>query len=142
MNQLRILVPLDGSKNSQRTVKTLLGMKEKIDSPLTLLHVFDHDRLSYKGIPEASFAMVEERGREAARKYIEEQRDLFVDAGFESEILFREGPARKTICEIADSGEYDFMIIGRHAEGELKNLLFGQVSNYVIHNVKTPVMVV
>ncbi len=142
MKNLKILLPLDGSKNSKRTVKTLIAMKEKINCPLTLLHVFDHDRISYRGVPEMNFAMVEERARQVAWKYLEGQRDIFVAAGMEAEMLFREGPARKTICELADSGSFDFLIIGRHAEGELKNLLFGQVSNYVIHNVKSPVMVI
>lgn len=54
--------------------------------------------------------------------------------------LFIEGPVRKTSCELADSGEFDLLVSGRHSEGELWSLVFGQVSNYVIHRVKCPVM--
>jgi nucleotide-binding universal stress UspA family protein len=142
MKNMKILVPLDGSKNSGRTINTLITMKRHITCPLTLLHVLDHDRISYRGAPVINFAMVEERARQAAKQFIEEQKDIFVAAGMKAEVLFKEGPARKIICDVADSGEFDLLIIGRHTEGELKNLLFGQVSNYVIHNVKSPVMVI
>lgn len=142
MKNLRILVPLDESRNSSRTVKTLLAMKNAINAPLTLLHVLDHDRISSRGVATVNFEMLTERARQAARNFIEEQRDTFLAAGMQVEALLKEGPARKTICTLADSGEFDLVIIGRHTEGELKNLLFGQVSNYVIHNVKCPVMII
>jgi nucleotide-binding universal stress UspA family protein len=141
VKNLRILVPLDGSKNSERTVQTLLKMLAGNTGTLTLLHVLDHDRISFRGVPSVNYDQVTERARIAARKFIEEQRERFAAAGVNARALLKEGPARKTICAEADSGDYDLMIIGRHTDGELKNLLFGQVSNYVIHNVKNPVMI-
>jgi len=141
MVNLRILVPLDGSDHSEKTVQSLLKLLVGATGPLTLLHVLDHDRISYRGVPTVNYDMVTDRARAAALHFIEEQRDRFVAAGIDAEALLVEGPARKTICAVADSGDYDLIIIGRHTEGELFNLLFGQVSNYVIHNVKTPVMI-
>lgn len=142
MTNLRILVPLDGSKNSEHTVQALLTMLSGISGPLTLLHVLDHDRISYRGVTTLGHDMVTERARAAALHFIEEQRDRFVAAGIKAQSMLKEGPARKTICKIADNGDYDLIIIGRHTEGELMNLLFGQVSSYVIHNVKNPVMII
>lgn len=139
---MKILVPLDGSYNSQRTVKALFSMKDKITGDVTLLHVFDHDRISYRGSPELSYAMMTERARVAARKFIDDQRELFASEGIDAEVLFKEGPSRKTICDTADSGEFDLLIIGRHTEGELRNLIFGQVSNYVIHKVNIPILII
>ena len=138
---MKVLVPLDSSQNSKKTIKTLIAMKGKISSPLTLLHVFDNSRISYRGVPDLNYAMVEERGRKAAKQFLEDQRDIFSANGIPTEVIFKEGPARKTICDIVDSGEFDLLIIGRHIEGEFRSLLFGQVSNYVIHKVKIPVMV-
>jgi nucleotide-binding universal stress UspA family protein len=116
-------------------------MKEKISTPLTLLHVFDNSRISYRGVPDSTYALIEERSREAAKQFLEDQREIFSSNGIKTETIFMEGPARKTICDLADSGEFDLLIIGRHIEGELRSLLFGQVSNYVIHKVKIPIMV-
>ena len=142
MENLKILVPLDGSANSNRTVQALIAMKGRMNWPLTLLHVFDSERISFRGFQELSFATVEDRARAVAKQFLEDMKDRFVAEGMHVETLFREGPVRKTICDLADSGEYDFMIIGRQTQGELWHLLFGQVSNYVLHKVKCPVMII
>jgi nucleotide-binding universal stress UspA family protein len=142
LQKMKILVPLDASRNSARTINALIAMKRHLSCPLTLLHVLDHDRISYRGAPMMNAAMIVERAREAAKQFIEEQRHIFAAAGVQAEAILKEGPSRKTICDLADSGEFDLLIIGRHTEGELKGLLFGQVSNYVIHNVKSPVLVI
>jgi nucleotide-binding universal stress UspA family protein len=60
----------------------------------------------------------------------------------EVETLLKEGSSRKIICAVADSGDYDMLVIGRHTEGEFRNLLFGYVSNFVIHHVKCPLLVI
>ena len=56
--------------------------------------------------------------------------------------LIKEGHVRETLCESADSGEFDLLVIGKHVESDLRNLLFDQVANYVIHHVKCPVLIV
>ena len=142
MKNLNILVPLEGSAHSDRTIKKLLSMKAELDCPLTLLHVFDPERVSFRGIPQMSFSQVEARAREVAQQFIETQKTIFLAEGMNAEALLVEGHARKTICELADSGKFDLLIISRHIEGELKNMIFGQVANFVIHHVNCPVMIV
>ena len=142
MKDRKILVPLDGSPISAKTLKTLIDLKENIPSPVTLLHVLDLDMLSYRGFAETSFREIEERAREEARQFIAGMQQSFADAGVQVEAIVREGHIRENICKIADSGEYDLLVIGKHAEGELRNLLFDQVANYVIHHVKCPVLIV
>jgi nucleotide-binding universal stress UspA family protein len=142
MKNMKILVPLDSSHNSRRTVKAFFALKEKITGSLTLLHVLDHDRISYRGAaPNMGHAILAERARQAAREFLEEQRENFAAEGIKAEILLKEGPSRNTICDTADSGEFDLLIIGRHTEGELRSLIFGQVSNYVIHKVRVPILI-
>ena len=89
-----------------------------------------------------SFSQVEARAREVAQQFIETQKTIFLAEGMNAEALLVEGHARKTICELADSGKFDLLIISRHIEGELKNMIFGQVANFVIHHVNCPVMIV
>ena len=142
MNDMKILLPLDDSPQAQRTVKTLLAMKDKFQNcTFTLLHVFVLEKIPYHGIPASQFEMIEEKSRKAATKSIEEQRDVFLKAGMKAEAIVVDGYPRKTICALADSGDYDLLVIGRHTEGEFRNLLFGYVSNYVIHRVKNPVLI-
>lgn len=142
MKDRKILVPLDGSPISAQTLKTLIDLKESIPCPLTLLHVLDLDVLSYRGFAETSFHEIEERARGEAQSFIAGLQDLFTAAGVQVEAIVREGHVRDTICKIADSGEYDLLVIGKHTDGELRNLLFDQVASYVVHHVKCPVLIV
>lgn len=142
MKDLKILVPLDSSPLSAQTIKSLIAMKENITVPLTLLHVFDQSMLSYRGFAEKSFTEIEEQAREEARLLLAGQQAEFTEAGMKVETQIKEGHARDTICELADSGEFDLLVIGKHVDSDLRNLLFGQVANYVVHHVKCPILIV
>ncbi len=142
MKNRKILVPLDGSPLSAKTVESLIALKENITIPLTLLHVLDLSTISYRGFAEATFSEIEERAREGARKFIAEQQEIFTAAGMSVETIVKEGQARETICALADSGEYDLLVFGRHTESDLRNLLFDQVANHVIHHVNCPILIV
>lgn len=142
MKDRKILVPLDGSPISAQTLKALIELKSSITCPLTLLHVLDLDTLSYRGFAETSFHEIEARAREKAKDFIAGLQNLFAAAGVQVETLVAEGHVRETICKIGDCGEYDLLVIGKYKEGELRNLLFDQVANYVVHHVKCPVLIV
>lgn len=142
MKNRKVLVPLDDSPISVQTVKSLIALKENITIPLTLLHVLDLDTISYQGFAESTRNEIEERARAGARQFLARQQQIFTAAGIQVETIFKEGDVRKTICKVADSGEYDLLVVGRHQESELRNLLFDQTSNYLVHHVKCPVLIV
>ncbi|TYO99379.1 nucleotide-binding universal stress UspA family protein [Geothermobacter ehrlichii] len=142
MLEQKILVPLDGSPISAQTVKGLIAMKDYLATPLTLLHVLDLERLSCQGFPDRNYIEFSRRARKEAREFIDRQQQIFADAGMATETLVREGNARDVICALADSGDYDLLVIGRNPVSELRDLLFGQVANYVVHRVNCPVLVI
>lgn len=142
MNDRKILVPLDGSPLSAQTVSNLLALKDSITFPLTLLHVLDLNTLSYRGFAETDFRDIEARARAEARQFIADQQARFEAAGMTVETLVQEGSPREVICELADSGGYDLLVIGRQADSALRKLLFGQVANYVVHHTSCPVLLV
>jgi nucleotide-binding universal stress UspA family protein len=142
MKDRKILVPLDGSPISAQTLKTLIDLKESIPSPLTLLHVLDLNVLSYQGFAETPFHDIEVQARVEAQSFIAGLQDSFAAAGVHVEAIVREGHVRDTICKIADSGEYDLLVIGKQTDGKLRNILFDPVANYVVHHVKCPVLIV
>lgn len=142
MKNRKILVPLDDSPISAQTIKSLIALKESVTIPLTLLYVLDLDTISYQGFAETPFNEIEERARESARQLVAALQEPFAAAGMAVESIIMEGNARDTICKLADSGKYDLLVIGKQAESELRNLLFDQVANYVVHHVKCPVLIV
>lgn len=142
MLEQKILVPLDGSPISAQTVKGLIAMKDHLAKPLTLLHVLDLERLSCQGFPDSNYIEFAKRARREAREFIERQQQIFAEAGMETETLVKEGDVRDVICALADSGDYELLVIGRNPVSELRDLLFGQVANHVVHRVKCPVLVI
>ncbi len=142
MKDRKILVPLDGSPISAQTIKSLIALKENITIPLTLLHVLDLSTISYQGFAKTTFSEIEMQAREGARQLVAGLQELFAAAGMEVEAVVKEGNVRETICEIADSGKYDLLVIGKYTDSELRNLLFGQIANYLVHHVKCPVLIV
>jgi len=142
MKDRKILVPLDSSPLSEQTVKGLIALKENITVPLTLLHIFDPSLISYRGFAQTHFLEIEERAREGARQFIAQQQQIFAAAGMQVNTLVKEGHAREAICELADSGEYDLLVLSRNPDSDLRNLLFGQVASFLVHQVKCPVLIV
>jgi nucleotide-binding universal stress UspA family protein len=142
MKNRKILVPLDGSPLSSQTIRSLIALKENIPVPLSLLHVLDLSTISYQGFAEKTSEEIEERARNKARNLLAEQQKLFTAAGMQVETILKEGDVRETICAVADIGKFDLLVIGKHTDSELRNLLFDQISNYLVHHVKCPVLIV
>lgn len=141
MKNLRMLVPLDSSPISVQTVKNIIGLGKQINQPVTLVHVLDLDLLACQGFAETSLSAFETRARQQAINFLTSQQQLFQQAGIASVTLLKEGSARDLICALADSGDYDLLVMGRNPVSQVRDLLFGQVSNYVIHRVKCPVLI-
>ena len=142
MKNRKILVPLDGSPVSAQTVKNLLALKDKISFPLTLLHVLDLNMLSYRGFAKMTFTEIENKARQKASQFIADQQERFAAAGLAVDTVVKEGHICETICAVADSGDYDLLVIGRMPAEENQRQPFGLIANEIIHQVKCPVLVV
>ena len=136
----KILVPVDGSATAQKTITAIIGQKERFPKKLWLLHVVDV-QLAYRMIPDFQLEMVRENARKAGQALLEKQAAILRAAGFETELLLELGSPRQEIPRIANEQEFQLLVIGRHAgTGEIRDVLFGSVANYVLHNVHCPVL--
>jgi nucleotide-binding universal stress UspA family protein len=142
MKQRKLLVPLDGSPISARTVRCLIEMQDRFTFPVTLLHVLDLSLLSYRGFAQLTFAEIEERARTKARQFLADQQQLFAAAGLTVATLFREGHVCATVCALADSGEFNLLVLGRSPDPELQRHPFGQLANEIIERTGCPVLIV
>ena len=137
----KILIPVDGSDTCRRTLEAVIAAKQRFPRKLTLLHVVDVDQLAYRMIPDFQVEMVREAARNAGKALLQGRVDPFLEAGFEVEQLLELGSPRRVILKIADEGSFDLLVIGRHGgTGEIRDVLFGSVANYLLHHVKCPVL--
>ncbi len=137
----KILFPVDDSPTAQQTLLSIVDQKERFPKKITLLYVINRDQLVYRMIPDFQLEMVEENATKSARRIIEKAAQQLKDAGFEPEIMIEKGTPREEIANIANSQGFQLVVIGRHeGGGEIRDVLFGSVANYVLHNVACPVL--
>ncbi|WP_321368128.1 universal stress protein [uncultured Desulfuromusa sp.] len=136
----RILIPVNDSPTTKQTITDIITYKEKIASQLVLLHVIN-DQLAYRMIPDFQIEMVRENAEKAARNRLEILAKKLQDAGFTIELRLEFGAPRRVIPRIANEEDFQLLIIGRkNGSGEIRDVVFGSVANYVLHNVKCPVL--
>jgi nucleotide-binding universal stress UspA family protein len=141
ISESRILVPVDGSKTSAKTIEAIIENKEVFHSTLTVLHVVDVNKLTYRMIPDFQMEMIEEAAQKAGTEILHSQTEMFRKAGMKIEERLETGAPREVICKIVNDEEYDLIIIGRRGgKGVIRDVLFGSTANYVLHHVACPVL--
>lgn len=139
--ETKILIPVDGSATAGRTLEKVIALKERFPRQLTLLHVVDVDKLAYRMIPDFQLEMIRSNAGSAGQHVLDSKVALLEKAGFAITARLEFGTARQTICRIANEEKFQLMVIGRReSTGEIRDVLFGSVANYVLHNVACPVL--
>ena len=136
----KILIPVNDSPTSRKTVEDVIVNKDRFPKKLVLLHVIN-DQLAYRMIPDFQVEMVRENAGKAAGQRLEEIAKKLRSVGFDIELRLEFGAPRRVIPKIANEEEFQLLVIGRKTGGgEIRDVLFGSVANYVLHNVKCPVL--
>lgn len=134
----KILVPLDGSKNSFRGLETAIALARNFDATITsVFSISLPSNSEFKGI-----GSVEKNLSKQVKKIMEKAKVLCAQNGivFNSKILH--GDPGFNIINLANKGNFDMIVIGSRGRGSLREMFFGSVSNYVVHTSKIPVLVV
>lgn len=136
----KILIPVNDSATSLKTIEDVIADQHRYPRKLVLLHVID-DQLAYRMIPDFQVEMVRENAGKAARQRLQQLAEKLEAADFTVELRLEFGSPRRVIPQIANAEGFQLLIIGRRAgSGEIRDVLFGSVANYVLHNVKCPVL--
>ncbi len=137
----KILVPVNDSPTAHATVDAIIASKSRFPRQLTLLYVINKEQLAYRMIPDFQVEMVKENAQRAGRGLLAKYREQLTEAGFEPATILKTGSPREVITDIANEDEYDLLVIGRHeGGGQIRDVLFGSVANFVLHNVKCAVL--
>ena len=135
----KILVPLDGSKNSQRGLETAITLARQCGATITgvfSIHAPPHSE--FRGI-----GSVEKSLNREVKKIMAESKVLAAKNGIVFKEKLMRGDIGYNIVKLAQGKEkFDMIVIGSRGRSSAKELFFGSVSNYVIHTAKIPVLVV
>lgn len=135
----KILVPLDGSKNSVRGLKLAISIARNCRATITGIYsIYAPPHSEFRGV-----GSVDKRVSEEAKKFMEEAKTLAAQNGIVFRSKIGRGETGHNIIKMAHGKEnFDLIVIGSRGRGSLKEMFFGSVSNYVIHASRIPVLIV
>ncbi len=138
MNIKKILVPIDGSKNSFRGLDRAIYIARQCHATVTGLYVvpLPPPRTDYQlKDMEKYFLKNAAKFMAQAKKRCAQNGILFYD----KVVYGDEGPK---IVKYAVGNKFDLIVIGSRGHGSVKELFLGSTSNHVLHKAPMPVLIV
>ena len=124
----KILVPVDGSDASKRAFKMAIDVAKVYDAKLVVTCIAD--------VSEAAYPIMG----------VTLDKNGFINIKAKAERLLaalkEEIPSELDYEEIVEQQGIDMVVIGNSGKGAVSSFVMGSVSQYVIHHVKCPVLVV
>ena len=134
----KILIPLDGSKNSMRGLDEGIYLARQCQATITGLYVVP---LS-KPKTSSQISYVEKYLLNNAAKFMSKAKKRAAQNGilFDDTVIY--GNEGSKIISFASNKSYDIIIIGSRGMSSLKEAFLGSTSNFVLHKSKIPVLIV
>ena len=136
----KILVPLDGSKNSTRGLELAVSIAKEFRASITGIYSINIPTHSeFQGV-----VPIEKEHNKEAKKIVEDARILAVQNGIVFNEKIMRGDIGYNIVKLAHDKKQKFnlIVMGSRGRGAIKELFLGSVSNYVTHTSKIPVLLV
>ena len=146
---MKILVCSDGSTQSRKAMeKAAKIVGESRNSEVAVIHVFEK-KTTYRGVNIGYQHMTQEEhdsivkaSKIAGEKILAEAAQFFSEKNIPVTNILKGGHPAQIIARVANEEGYDMIIIGSKGMGGLNRLFLGSVSNAVLLEAKTDVLVV
>lgn len=137
---LKVLVPVDGSKNCLRAIELLIRQSALYKEPpeIHLLNVQHPFPGTVRGVREEA----EKFHREEGVKALAAARKLLDDAGIKYAHHIGVGEAAETIVQYVREKKLDEVVMCTRGMSAVANMLMGSVANKVLHLAEVPVLLV
>jgi len=126
----KILVAVDGSESAEKALKYAVQLAKKHKAKVTLLNVGESKLFGFK--PEVAREVGEHILSDAAAKV----------KGLKLNTQLEFGNPAETIIEVAEKGNYDFIVVGSRGLSSVKRFFLGSVSDDISHHAKCSVLIV
>jgi nucleotide-binding universal stress UspA family protein len=151
----KILVPLDGSEHSLKSLEIAIQVAKKFGGKISLIHVYsvavmplmmpEPTTLTPPMIPVMTPAEVSksvEVARSAGASILSDGEQKVKAEEVQVETLLKEGHTVQEIIRTAKEGKFDLIVIGGRGISKIRELLLGSVTDGVIHHAPCPVLVI
>ncbi len=140
---MKMLVAIDGSKNSLRALKYAIKLAGKLSEPSSLVLVNAHDDTALRGASQFV-------GKDTVKGYLDDLSNselaeavaLAEKSGVSFETRLVRGQVAQTILKAATDRDCDQIILGSKGRSALRDLLIGSVAQRVIAMSTIPVTII
>jgi len=133
----KILVPVDGSEHSGRTLPAAVDLATKYGAEVIVLHVREHGR---SWATDADFSPPEQ-----AQRVVDEAVARFREAGLEASGEVRDaavGEAPREIVDAAEANDVELIVMGNRGMTQWRSLLLGSVAHKILEHANCAVLLV
>ncbi len=134
----KILVPLDGSRNSLRGLDMAIFLARQCGSTIT--GVYSHNVRPTTEFP--TIQSLQKKVPKQVRVFLEGIRTKAAKKGVIFNYAILKGSPEHTIIKMAHGKKFDIIVIGSRGHGAARGIFFGSVSHNVLHKSKSPVPIV
>ena len=137
-NFKKILVPIDGSKYSDKALRQACEFVNMFDSKLVLIYVVE------KSIPLNFLDRKEylEILQKFGNKILDKSNSYLLKKGISAKIILKEGNIVNEIEKVVKKEKCDLVIVGNKGLGSVTRFLLGSISNKLAHSSSCSVLIV
>lgn len=134
----KILVPIDGSKNSFRALDMAISLSSHYSASITGVYIFDLPvTLEY-----AAMDPVGQNLKKKIHRIMESASSRAAESHVPFKYMVKHGKIGPSIIDMAKKGKFDIIVIGKRGISSISEIFLGSISHYVIHHSKIPVFIV
>lgn len=145
---MKMLVCTDGSEQSKKALQEACRFAHNFKNvEVTILTVYQVTYVplegAYGGNMSAEIHDQLEKSKIAeGQSILEDAAQLFNNGNIANKTILKKGHPSDVIVRESEEGEYDLIVLGSRGLGGLKRFLLGSVSNAVVQEVKTNVLII
>lgn len=132
----KILLPTDGSEESETAVKHAEELAERFGAEIHLLYVVDITQGAGDPVFQARLENLKELGHETVQEIEEEINAEKIETSIQTGIPYKE------INEYVEEENIDLVTMGSHGRSGFNRLLLGSVTEKVLRTCSAPVLTV
>ena len=136
----KVLAPVDGSDCSKKALDMAIAIAKESHAKLTILEVIEEFG-PLPGFYDAAPSDVD-RVKWISEQRFEEVHPLIEEENVDWDRIVTEGYPADKICEIAETGNYDLIVLGSKGRSAFSRFLLGSISDRVVHHAHCSVCIV
>jgi len=147
---MKILIATDGSSNSKKALDEAAKIAEGCSvHEVAVIHVHEKN-INYPGSAGYHFSQedlirfreLDEQSREDSKKLLQSAVEALQQKNIKANPIFETGHPADTIARVAREQDFDLLVVGSRGLGGFQKLLLGSVSNALLQEVNTNILVV